>query len=183
MEPELVGSKLCVGGYMYVKNKVYKKKTVYWECELLRSQTCDARAITQVTSSSGLKLIKGPVQEPHDHPPNADAAEAGRVRLRLKRKATEEPDAPLPKSSVMGSLMYPPECSPTYPNERISRNACGGNEGLPFQPTPSHSPSSSHCRRNIKKPWQVSHSYSTILALTRHLLQQVVFLSSLPEKT
>ena len=116
-------------------------------------------------------------------PPNADAAEAGHMRLRLKRKATEEPDAPLPKSSVMGSLMYPPECSSTYPNERISRNACGGNEGLPFQPTPSHSPSSSHCRRNIKKPWQVSHSYSTILALTRHLLQQVVFLSSLPEKT
>jgi len=92
--PEMVGPKLCVCGYTYLKFKVpIQKKSVYWECEFLRSGACDARATTDETSF-GLKLIRGPLQQPHNHPPNVDAAEAERMRQSLKRKAAEEPDTP-----------------------------------------------------------------------------------------
>jgi len=93
--PEALGSKLTIGGFVYNISKRYRTHR-YWNCELKRREECDARAITNDTPQ-GYELVKGPAHVPlHSHPPNHAAVRAERVRLQLKRRAVDEPEAPPP---------------------------------------------------------------------------------------
>ena len=74
MEAQLIGSKLRVGGYIYVSSKVDHDRK-YWDCVRTRRQECTVRAVTRV-GASGLVLLRGPSESPHTHAPNVDAAEA-----------------------------------------------------------------------------------------------------------
>lgn len=65
----------------------------YWDCEPLRRGECQARAVTEETEA-GLKLIKGPNQSVHTHPPDTDSVRAEVGRQRLHSQAVEQLTAP-----------------------------------------------------------------------------------------
>lgn len=90
---QLVGKKLIIGGYIYVRSKPSKNNQFYWDCQLVRRKECKARAITLQTVSE-LIVLKGPKKSPHEHPPNQDTAKAELVKVNLKRVAEDHPECP-----------------------------------------------------------------------------------------
>ena len=64
---QIVGTKLFLDGFMYLKSKSSKGK-VYWDYHLLRKKECTARAITADTEPGELVvLFKRPIQSSHAH--------------------------------------------------------------------------------------------------------------------
>lgn len=93
-EPEIINeTRLFVDGYVYLRSSIPVSTTTYWKCPQLRQKQCGARAIT-VTAAGKVTVIKGPEKSPHTHPPNREFAEAEKIKVNLKRKATANPEEP-----------------------------------------------------------------------------------------
>lgn len=91
--PEIVGGKrLFLEGFVYVRSKADGHRT-YWDCNKVRNKECKARAIT-VFVGENVVVEKGPDVSQHAHPPNREEAEAEKIKLNLKRKATIDPEEP-----------------------------------------------------------------------------------------
>lgn len=90
----LVGTKLSVDGYMYIRSRKQRER-IYWDCQKLRGKECTARAITNDPApGEAFILIKGPAESPHAHPPNVEQCRAETVVQKLKRKAADHPEQP-----------------------------------------------------------------------------------------
>lgn len=91
-EPRVIGSKLVLNGYVYLrsKNDLRAGKT-YWDCNRLRRKECNARAITSYGDEVPV-IFKEPTN--HSHAPNREETEAEVVKCRLKRTAEEHPELP-----------------------------------------------------------------------------------------
>lgn len=92
-QPEIVGKKLLLGGFIYVRSKQSTNGNFYWDCQKVRRGECKARAITR-TSAAGLIIVKGPEESKHEHPPNQDMAKAEAAVVNMKRTAEEHPECP-----------------------------------------------------------------------------------------
>lgn len=88
----LVGGKLHIDGFMYLRSGAPKKGRVYWECRKLRSGECTARATTSVPTDRGEVIVYR--QSPHTHAPSREAVAAEEILQKVKRKATEHPEQP-----------------------------------------------------------------------------------------
>jgi len=124
MDCQLIGKKLCVGGFLYIHSKDYGS-TTYWQCEQNTSQaTCSARAIT-VGSGAAMRLKKGPSKSPHTHQPNINATQAQQVIVQVKRKAIDEPECPPSKiirdESLVQIMAFCPnfQGTPTLPKQFV----------------------------------------------------------------
>lgn len=94
MAAKIIEKKLHVAGYMYVRSKSQSGKT-YWDCRLVRTNECRARAITNdAESDEDIVLIKGPAESKHEHPPNREESAAAEITARVKRIATRHPEQP-----------------------------------------------------------------------------------------
>lgn len=85
MNPEIVGNKLLLDGFLYNHCKYGNNGRRHWEWQRIRSKECKARAITNFTSSTGnIVVYKGPTISPYAHPTNHDECEAERIKVSLK---------------------------------------------------------------------------------------------------
>ncbi|KAJ8665037.1 hypothetical protein QAD02_006699 [Eretmocerus hayati] len=70
---KLIGSRLCISGYIYIRKKKHLQTKMYWECTRYSksnpSDRCRARAITLFSSDDNTLVIKGPMECGHNHPP------------------------------------------------------------------------------------------------------------------
>lgn len=91
---QIVDKKLLVDGYVYLRSRIVKEK-IYWDCRLVRTGLCAARAITNnPPAPTDVILLKGPEQSSHSHPPNQEEVEAEKITSRIKRKAAAHPEVP-----------------------------------------------------------------------------------------
>lgn len=101
MNVELVGNKLIIDGFLYYHSK-RKGSHRQWECVRLKAGECKARAVTNdPPEGQPLTVLKGIDASPHEHPPNFNECDAEKVKNRLKRKATAEPERP--PSALVGT--------------------------------------------------------------------------------
>lgn len=91
-EPEIISRRLFINGFIYIYSRE-KNGNKYWDCKILRSKECTARAITKWNGGE-LVIIKGLDPKDHAHPANREEAEAEKVQLKLKRKAEDHPELP-----------------------------------------------------------------------------------------
>ncbi|KAJ8670986.1 hypothetical protein QAD02_002245 [Eretmocerus hayati] len=96
--PRIVGLKLVIRGFIYVRSKAGKNGKFHWACQKLRNGECSARAVT-VQSGEEITVIKGPDESKHSHPADPDEAKAEVVKRNLKRTADEHPE--LPPTQIM----------------------------------------------------------------------------------
>ena len=99
---KIVGKKLFLDGYRYLKSKFENGKQ-YWECQKLNTGHCRARAVITIINAE-IVVIRGSEKSKHDHPPNQEKAKAEIFRLRLKRLA-EEPHLKFFEQRWMDYLM------------------------------------------------------------------------------
>lgn len=90
---KVVGKKLVIDGYSYVKSRERKNK-VYWDCQKVRARECSARAITLDVTQDPIVVIQGPDKSVHSHPPNQDAVKAMALVEELKTTAQSQPSLP-----------------------------------------------------------------------------------------
>ncbi|KAK7604826.1 hypothetical protein V9T40_006012 [Parthenolecanium corni] len=91
---EVVDKKLLIDRYVYIRSKTHKGRK-YWDCCLVRSKQCSARAKTNVIVPGGqIHVFKGPTQSSHQHPPNREECAAEVVINRVKQKAEAHPEQP-----------------------------------------------------------------------------------------
>ena len=77
---------------MYVRSRRHKERS-YWDCRLVRSKECKARAITNIPTAGGTVVVyKGPDESKHSHPPNREKCEAKVAVAGMNRKVAEHPD-------------------------------------------------------------------------------------------
>lgn len=94
MVVELVASRksnfLHIDGFLYYYRRESKGRT-YWKCK-----KCSECSATAITSSGDAEIIvhKGPDKSPHIHAPDLEAVNALKIVNKLKRVATEHPEAP-----------------------------------------------------------------------------------------
>jgi len=93
---EIVGTTLQIDGFLYYKHSEGKNEKIYWNCQ--NKAQCSARAITQSTDRA-VVVIKGPDKSPHSHAPNREEVKGKKIVERVKRHATQHPDAPPSSSS------------------------------------------------------------------------------------
>ena len=91
MEAKYVGTKLIIGGYLYVREGKSKNEKLFWERQRYRSNECRARAIT-ADIDGNLVVYQGPSESASTHPENHNECTAEKVKARIKRKATEHPE-------------------------------------------------------------------------------------------
>ena len=85
-------TKLILNGYMYVQSRRHKER-LYWDCRLVRSKECKARAITNIHTVGGAVVVyKDPDESKHAHPPNREKCKAEVAVAGIKRKAVEHPE-------------------------------------------------------------------------------------------
>lgn len=92
-EPKVVGTKLLVDGFVYVRSRVRDSKT-YWDCRRLRSRECRARAVSMLAADGAVIVIRGPLESTHSHPANEDECKSEEIVATLKRHAEEHPEQP-----------------------------------------------------------------------------------------
>ncbi|KAJ8665083.1 hypothetical protein QAD02_006745 [Eretmocerus hayati] len=69
--PSLIGHKLCIDGYIYVRNQTYSNGKIVWECVKYRNHGCPGRAITSDSlTKEKLIVYRGPKDSKHDHTPS-----------------------------------------------------------------------------------------------------------------
>ena len=86
--------KLLLDGFVYVRSRESNGR-MYWDCRLVRSRQCGARAITSIPRvSAPIVVYKGPDVSTHSHAPNQEEVQAVVLTQTLKRKATENPGQP-----------------------------------------------------------------------------------------
>ncbi|KAJ8665093.1 hypothetical protein QAD02_006755 [Eretmocerus hayati] len=73
----LIGNKLCIDGFIYIKVNSNRKR-LYWQCMRCTLGKCNAIAVTSKPSEDqGIVVYKGPFESSHDHPViDADVEEA-----------------------------------------------------------------------------------------------------------
>lgn len=90
MEGKIIGNKLVLDGFIYLKSFA-KNGKVYWDCRLLRGRQCKSRVVTTDPDERGkVRVTKQPGD--HSHAPNQEECEAEAVVNKLKRKAEEHPE-------------------------------------------------------------------------------------------
>ncbi|XP_053946208.1 uncharacterized protein LOC128855375 [Anastrepha ludens] len=83
---------LHINGYLYYKHSGRIGETAYWNCR--RKPECNAR-VTTYGGPHNIRVLKGLDESKHIlHAPNPEEVEALRVMNRIKRKATENLEAP-----------------------------------------------------------------------------------------
>lgn len=92
--PEICGSKLLYGGFVYYHARTVNSRS-YYECN--RKGECKARAITFPNAQGGTEIAKGPLPtDPkisnHNHPACPEEVAAEKFKSNLKRKADEHPE-------------------------------------------------------------------------------------------
>ena len=100
MEPEIVGNKLIMDGFIYYRSTKNAKKT-YWECKrYCENKSCTARAITATlvsterTPVTQFTAFEHPTPKAHSHPPNQHECQAEEDKNELKRAAEDNPERP-----------------------------------------------------------------------------------------
>nr|XP_054757396.1 uncharacterized protein LOC129263513 [Lytechinus pictus] len=102
------GRKLLLGGYIYLKKKDLADGWESFECELRRNrQECKAKV--QVLGDNQFRE-----RTEHSHPPNHGRTNAAKVKMAIKRRATESHEPPqqvlmatLPQATAEGSAALP----------------------------------------------------------------------------
>ncbi|KAJ8665098.1 hypothetical protein QAD02_006760 [Eretmocerus hayati] len=89
---KLIGKRLYINGFVYIKNHTDAKNKVHWECRRYRKQKCHARAITSdPTLDENIVLFRGLEESPHDHKPSPqeveEAEETAKSGNEWKRKS------------------------------------------------------------------------------------------------
>ncbi|KAJ8665084.1 hypothetical protein QAD02_006746 [Eretmocerus hayati] len=83
--PRLIGRRLCIEGYTFVKNQKRPNGKVIWECRRCRSHGCRARAITSDPLVSGKLIIYRSVEKSnHNHSPSQSEVEESELRAKLE---------------------------------------------------------------------------------------------------
>ncbi|KAJ8664534.1 hypothetical protein QAD02_006196 [Eretmocerus hayati] len=89
----VTGTKLVINDYIYVRARPGENGKFYWNCRKTRHRECTARAITRQIRDE-IRVIKGPREFAHSHPPDHEKAEAETVLNSLRRTAEEHPEIP-----------------------------------------------------------------------------------------
>ncbi|KAJ8685810.1 hypothetical protein QAD02_021603 [Eretmocerus hayati] len=116
--PKIVGLKLVIEGFIYVRSKAGQNGKLHWACQRLRKGKCSARAGT-VQSGENITIIKGPDESKHSHPAAPDEAKAEIIKLNLKRTAEEHPELPptqIMRTQLAGMSAGVPSKLPERPN-------------------------------------------------------------------
>lgn len=104
---KIVGTKLIIDGFIYIKSRKRNGRT-YWDCQKLRAGVCNARAVTTTAAvGNALNVESGPSTSKHDHPPNQEQTKAEMFVQELKRKAEEHPEQP-PRQLIRNELLGVP---------------------------------------------------------------------------
>lgn len=85
-----LGIKLHFNGFYYHKDKEYKEKTVYWECDKRKEEECTGR-LTTITSENEFWVKK---ETEHNHPPQVVKKNKLEFLSNLKEKALSSRDIP-----------------------------------------------------------------------------------------
>lgn len=101
---KLVGSKLVINGFTYVKSR-QRGRRIYWDCQKLRMRECTARAVTLASTRplDPITVLSGPTTSKHNHPPNPDGVKAQVVVEGVKKLA--ESQRTLPPSAIIRDAM------------------------------------------------------------------------------
>lgn len=116
MEPQIIGKRLIMDGFIYYKTTSTAKR-IYWECKRYRLGECKSRAITELPNptTGKLNVIKRPALQDHAHSPNQNECQAEAAKIDIKRAAESNPERPpsailrekLPKLSIGVLAMLP----------------------------------------------------------------------------
>ena len=90
------GKQLTIDGFIYNKSRdIPEKGKTYWDCRLMRSKRCGARAITSFTEGDQTpEIFKGPQHTGHDHAVDPDECKAELIKYRLKQEGEKNPERP-----------------------------------------------------------------------------------------
>lgn len=89
MRAKIIGKKLLVDGYVYLRSSVTEEK-IYWDCNRVRNGHCTARAITNnPTLPTDVIVLKGPSESKHTHAPNQEEVKAQEITYTPKTKAAD----------------------------------------------------------------------------------------------
>ena len=81
------GLQLCLDGFMYTKHST-RKSSIWWKCTWRSSHQ------RRGSLKTNLQKENPQVGQPHNHPPNQNQVQLAKVRLAMKRQATETRDKP-----------------------------------------------------------------------------------------
>ncbi|XP_042228774.1 uncharacterized protein LOC121870859 [Homarus americanus] len=86
VESEKGKKKLCLDGYLYIKDKTVNNK-IYWKCEMCKKMKCSARVITV---NESIQKRSGN----HNHAGDAAEIDAAKAMEKVKEHAINSQDTP-----------------------------------------------------------------------------------------
>ncbi|KAJ8665090.1 hypothetical protein QAD02_006752 [Eretmocerus hayati] len=103
--PRLIGSMLCIDGYIYSKNgRSNIGGKIYWICRRYKKYKCQARATTSgILISQNLIIHKGPKESKHSHPWSKLEVEKAELEANFENGKERKPQATA-KASTETSL-------------------------------------------------------------------------------
>ncbi|KAJ8665080.1 hypothetical protein QAD02_006742 [Eretmocerus hayati] len=107
----LIGRRLCVNGFIYIRNQMKDDGRTTWECGRYRTRNCRGKAYTNDPFVSNEIIVYR--ETPHDHPPSeheVEEAERGAKKMR-KAEPWKPRKKPKPKNAVHTSSKKIPQKS------------------------------------------------------------------------